>query len=675
VKRSLSVILMLTLMVGLVFLSTPARASVLGSTVNTTSDAPDANLGDGKCGTSVAGQCSLRAAIQQANFNGSAVNTINIPSGTYYLNIAGSGEDSAASGDLDLRVNTKLMGSATAPTIVLGDAGFGDRIFDVPAGTAPNVEFHELTISGGSAPGSEDGGGFRYQGTGNLKIIDTAFDGNIAGGSGGGLYQGSGTADLSITTFNNNQAALRGGGMDMEGSVVTTNSNHLTWTNNTALQGGGLAAFVAAGATGSIPFLDMSSAIANHTTAGGAGGGMAVSRIWMTHIDLMDNTATFGGGIELVGTSKPSTLTGRIVISGNSATDFGGGLYTTACNISCGSLLHVVLEGNSAGKEGSGMYVKNGLTVEKSTVNANTTGGQGVYGGAVYHAGTATGPLILTNMTVGENVNGPVAGGIMLGSSARDVFNSVTIGNNTGGTANGIAVTATGKLPQIHNSIVSGTGTMCNRKLMSLGYNLDRGATCGFTKIGDMRNKDPLLAPLADNGGGTHTMRIPGGSPAIDKGDPNICPIYDQRSGRRPWDQDGNGTVICDIGAFELGPTSLNVDVGFIGVTSSVVGVTVTYTLDLHNVGAWESKDTLLTDILPSSLALESCDSTVRGECGGSGNTVTVTFGSIALTETPRVTIIATIIGSGKIDTPLSVWSENTDWYPTDNNALASIQV
>jgi hypothetical protein len=57
-------------------------------------------------------------------------------------------------------------------------------------------------------------------------------------------------------------------------------------------------------------------------------------------------------------------------------------------------------------------------------------------------------------------------------------------------------------------------------------------------------NANPLLAPLADNGGPTQTMALLAVSPALDAG--NNCPPTDQRGLPRPQ---GPG---CDIGAFEL---------------------------------------------------------------------------------------------------------------------------
>lgn len=43
------------------------------------------------------------------------------------------------------------------------------------------------------------------------------------------------------------------------------------------------------------------------------------------------------------------------------------------------------------------------------------------------------------------------------------------------------------------------------------------------------------------------------GSPAIDAGDPSVSPGADQRGYGRPVDGDGNGSELCDIGAYEYG--------------------------------------------------------------------------------------------------------------------------
>ncbi|HSH03262.1 MAG TPA: CSLREA domain-containing protein, partial [Anaerolineae bacterium] len=60
-------------------------------TVSTTVDGVDVNPGDGVCAT-VAGECSLRGAIQETNaLTGKDI--IYVPAGLYVLTIEGRGED------------------------------------------------------------------------------------------------------------------------------------------------------------------------------------------------------------------------------------------------------------------------------------------------------------------------------------------------------------------------------------------------------------------------------------------------------------------------------------------------------------------------------------------------------------------------------------------------------
>ena len=114
----------------------------------------------------------------------------------------------------------------------------------------------------------------------------------------------------------------------------------------------------------------------------------------------------------------------------------------------------------------------------------------------------------------------------------------------------------------LKNSILSGNPTIgapanCRALIRSAGYNLIgiKNRECTFTAgIGDKVGSvalplDPLLGPLADNGGPTFTRALKGGSPAIDAGDPAVpgsgaaaCLATDQRGAVRPAD------AACDIG-------------------------------------------------------------------------------------------------------------------------------
>src|ERR1041384_5219381 len=101
----------IVLLVGL-----PLSAVGATFTVDSTTDAVDANPGDGHCATAAA-QCTLRAAVQEANAT-AGTNTIMLPAGTYRLKLAGAVEDAAATGDLDLHGNVSIIGAGPATTIV-----------------------------------------------------------------------------------------------------------------------------------------------------------------------------------------------------------------------------------------------------------------------------------------------------------------------------------------------------------------------------------------------------------------------------------------------------------------------------------------------------------------------------------------------------------------------------
>jgi hypothetical protein len=101
----------------------------------------------------------------------------------------------------------------------------------------------------------------------------------------------------------------------------------------------------------------------------------------------------------------------------------------------------------------------------------------------------------------------------------------------------------------VRSSVIGGSPEPnCGGPNNSNGHNIEPDGSCHFTSAGDRSNVDPLLAPLANNGGPTDTMALDAGSPAIDAGDD--CPATDQRGVTRAR---GN---TCDAGAFESGFTA-----------------------------------------------------------------------------------------------------------------------
>jgi hypothetical protein len=89
--------------------------------------------------------------------------------------------------------------------------------------------------------------------------------------------------------------------------------------------------------------------------------------------------------------------------------------------------------------------------------------------------------------------------------------------------------------------------------IISAGPNLDSDGSCsGFS----LSNANAGLGPLQNNGGPTATYALNGDSDALDAGNNTICaavPInnLDQRGLARPRDGDGDGSFVCDLGAFE----------------------------------------------------------------------------------------------------------------------------
>lgn len=110
-----------------------AAAEAATFAVDTTDDAVDAAIGDGLCARA-GGGCTLRAAIQEANFD-AAPDAIVLPAGTFALTLAGTNEDLSASGDLYVRASLAIAGAGPLATTI--DGASLDRVLDLfaPSGT------------------------------------------------------------------------------------------------------------------------------------------------------------------------------------------------------------------------------------------------------------------------------------------------------------------------------------------------------------------------------------------------------------------------------------------------------------------------------------------------------------------------------------------------------------
>jgi CSLREA domain-containing protein len=204
------------------------RAMAATFTVNTTEDGTDATPGDAQCATE-GGQCSLRAAIQEANML-PGPDTVRVPAGTYLIAREGENEDQCATGDLDITSSINIVGDGAATTIV--DANHRDRVFDVlPTGAAV---VSGVTVQNGSA---EQGGGARVEG-GTLKLVECTVTANQAADTGGGIDNDFGILEVERSTISGNVAHNTGGGVENSGTASFRNA---TVSGNTAdVLGGGI---------------------------------------------------------------------------------------------------------------------------------------------------------------------------------------------------------------------------------------------------------------------------------------------------------------------------------------------------------------------------------------------------------------------------------------------------
>ena len=262
------------------------------------------------------------------------------------------------------------------------------------------------------------------------------------------------------------------------------------------------------------------------------------------------------------------TLDG-IAIENNSARNNGGGIFND------GGLLVVnqsTLSGNLAlFNRGGGIYTRNGsLEITDSTVSGNQSPNAG--GGISSNTDLAGQITTISNSTISGNISTSGLGGGLFNSDGLTVIHSSTITNNTAGADQGSGVASRGNnatRTEVSGSIIAGntnddvavTNLTANNSFQSYGYNVigSGGGTldglANFTATGDQTNvTDPLLGPLADNGGPTLTHALLPGSPAIDAGDPiavagqNGVPVFDQRGAG--FERVFGGRL--DIGSYEF---------------------------------------------------------------------------------------------------------------------------
>jgi hypothetical protein len=298
-----------------------------------------------------------------------------------------------------------------------------------------------------------------------------------------------------------NGRSNEGAGILGQGPLMLT---EVTVTGNEAVASGGVEANALGGGILSFGALTM-----RQTTVGG--------NTVMASEGALRSSARAGGVAAFGG-----SLIDRSTVSGNTAEADGAGVSEFVVAEGAGLVL------------GGGRFNR----VQRSTVSGNSaTGSGGTAGTAAFGGGLEATNLIVTSSTITGNLADPAAGGAANLEVAEETL--------------------------VRNTIVSdplGGAPSCNQALLSEGFNIDDGSSCGFTESTDRSGTDPGLDPdLAANGGPTLTHALLPGSVAIDAGSA-FGANTDQRGMPRPSDfatianpAGGDGS---DVGAFEVQATA-----------------------------------------------------------------------------------------------------------------------
>jgi uncharacterized repeat protein (TIGR01451 family) len=410
---------------------------------------------------------------------------------------------------------TKTARNWTANVTTLS-GGTVYHVVTAPSGTDSTAILDGFTITGGQGGKTatdliNSGAGMLVQGS--PTVANVTFSGNqvtdyTTGAAGGGMYLQSGSPALNNVTFSGNDG-VKGGGM-----YVADGSPTLT---NVAFSGNGLTAGTSS-----------------------AGGGMYVASgtVTMTNVTFSGHEGTFPGGAGMYVAGGTLTMTGG-KFSDNTLDHWMSG-YTgggAGMAIYGGSVtLTDVIFSNNTGSGGEAISLNSGSA---TLTNVIFTGNTGRYAGGMYiYSGNAT----MTNVTFSNNVGSEAGAAIAVVAGSATLTNSILWGN-TGG-------------PQVY--VTAPSSVTISYSDVQGGCTASSALTCGAGNTGS----DPLFVNASDPDGADNVygnlddgLRLQAGSPAIDAGSNDAVPssaTTDLAGNPRKVDGGGNGSVVVDMGAYEM---------------------------------------------------------------------------------------------------------------------------
>ncbi|OAV43228.1 T9SS type A sorting domain-containing protein [Lewinella sp. 4G2] len=450
-------------------------------------------------------------------------------------------------------------------------AGGGIEDNSAEEGTVSMVFANLIGNTTGSAPGN--GGGLHVTGPGTVDIDGGLILNNTAASEGGGLWNGTGTMTVSRAKIVNNIAmgddATNGGGgiFNLDGgTLMVSTSTRFSGNQATGASGSGGAIFNSEGSS-----LTVDRSFFNNNSASRAGGAIednsqSGTTVIISSSNFDGNTTGSapgnGGAIHITGDGDMEIS--RSNFTNNTAALEGGALWNGAglMTVTQTDVLDNEAQGPALDDGGGGVFNNGGaLVLERSTVSNNSATGSGASGGGVLSIGGSI-QVMVSTITGNE---APIGGGVH--AIGENVFSSSTIAaNNATMSGGGIIVTGESSATLYSNIVAANTSAGIADlegdvgSFFSDGFNLIGQDDMGVLAAIDTDTSgvsgapiDPMVGPLAQNGGPTQTHNLLCGSPAIDAGNPSDTDL----------DQGGRGVFggIRDIGAFERRSTCSAPDV------------------------------------------------------------------------------------------------------------------
>ncbi|MBD8525395.1 choice-of-anchor Q domain-containing protein [Pseudomarimonas arenosa] len=292
-------------------------------------------------------------------------------------------------------------------------------------------------------------------------------------------------------------------------------------------------------------------------TEGGGGIRNTTGPLTLNNVTLSGNSARNGGGLSFATAASAALTVNNSRFENNTASRYGAGIHVRDFS-SESDVFQTDFSNNSATLAGGAIDGRGTLTLSRSTLRNNYSGD---VGGGLRHNGT----LVMLNSTLSANTAFDVGGGVFAEGGSLD-FDDNTLIDNIGSGGTQIATPGT-QAGTIDRTLFVGSGDHCDTPFAISGNN--NLSTNNTNCAGSARVSRELLmiGALADNGGPTLTHALGGGSIAIDAGGVG-CSATDQRGVLRPFDGNGDGNALCDIGAFEsdrVAPSGPNFVVNALG--------------------------------------------------------------------------------------------------------------